>query len=200
MGFLATLFPVTVPHSRLVGERIVVRSPTYGDWQAWSTLRAQSREFLTPWEPNWPSDILSRAAYRRRLVRYALDWRDQAGYSFFICRKEDDELLGGIALSNIRRGVAETASLGYWIGKPHARQGYMSDALRLVLRYSFEKLGLHRIEAACLPTNEASRGLLMKAGFREEGYAKQYLFIDGAWRDHVLYAILRDEWPARGTK
>jgi ribosomal-protein-alanine N-acetyltransferase len=198
MAFLASLLPISVPHTRLVGNRVVVRSPAYADWAAWSTLRAQSRSFLTPWEPSWPADMLSRASYRRRLIRYALDWRDQVGYSFFISRREDDELLGGIALSNIRRGVAETVSLGYWIGQPHARQGYMSEAIRLVLRFSFEKLGLHRVEAACLPANMASRSLLMKAGFREEGYAKQYLFIDGAWRDHVLYAMLRDEWPARG--
>jgi ribosomal-protein-alanine N-acetyltransferase len=167
------------------------------DWAAWSVLRSQSREFLAPWEPSWAPDSLSRAAFRRRLMRYAIDWRDRVGYSFFVTRSADQALLGGITFSNIRRGVAETGSIGYWIGQPYARQGYMTEALELALGYGFEHLRLHRIEAACLPANQPSRSLLAKSGFAEEGYARQYLFINGAWADHVLYAMLRDDWKAR---
>jgi ribosomal-protein-alanine N-acetyltransferase len=184
------------PALRLQGESIHVRPPVRGDWPAWAALRAASRDFLKPWEPSWTADALSRAAFRRRLARYALDWRDDEGYSFFIFHNMDGSLLGGIGLSNLRRGVAETASLGYWIGQSRARQGFMTEAVGLVLAYAFERLGLHRVEAACLPSNMPSRTLLTKLRFREEGYAKRYLCIDGRWQDHVLYALLIEEWQA----
>jgi ribosomal-protein-alanine N-acetyltransferase len=121
------------PALRLQGEHIHVRPPVRGDWPAWAALRAASRDFLKPWEPSWTADALSRAAFRRRLARYALDWRDDEGYSFFIFHNMDGSLLGGIGLSNLRRGVAETASLGYWIGQSRARQGFMTEAVGLVL-------------------------------------------------------------------
>lgn len=182
------------PALRLSGTRVWLRPPERADWQEWAALRSQSRDFLTPWEPTWPPDALSRAAFRRRVARYAIDWRTDQGYSLFLYRESDGRLVGGIGLSNIRRGVAETGSLGYWIGAPYARHGYMAEALALVLDFAFDRLRLHRIEAACLPTNAASRGLLAKTGFREEGYAEKYLCIDGKWQDHVLFAILREEW------
>jgi ribosomal-protein-alanine N-acetyltransferase len=193
---LPRLFTLQPPPLRLVGKRVVLRPPERGDWAAWSALRQESREFLTPWEPSWPSDALGRGAYRRRLARYAMDWRTDQGYSFFVFRPGDDALVGGIGLSNVRRGVAETASLGYWTGQRYARQGYMTEALAQSLEFAFLRLRLHRIEAACLPTNAPSRGLLLKCGFREEGYASKYLCIDGKWQDHVLFALLREEWRA----
>jgi ribosomal-protein-alanine N-acetyltransferase len=191
---LPRLFNLQPPALRIGGERVWLRPPERGDWQSWAALRGESRGFLTPWEPAWPADALSRGSFRRRIARYAMDWRTDQGYSFFIFRQTDDALLGGIGLSNVRRGVAETGSLGYWIGEPHARQGFMLDALRLSLDFSFQRLRLHRVEAACLPTNLPSRGLLAKAGFREEGYAQKYLCIDGIWQDHVLFAMLQEEW------
>jgi ribosomal-protein-alanine N-acetyltransferase len=191
---LPRLFNLQPPALRLDGPRIWLRPPERSDWQAWAALRGESRAFLTPWEPAWPSDALSRASFRRRIARYAMDWRTDQGYSFFAFRQNDDALVGGIGLSNVRRGVAETGSLGYWIGERHARQGYMLEALRLALEFSFLRLRLHRVEAACLPTNVPSRGLLAKAGFREEGYAQKYLCIDGSWQDHILFAMLHEEW------
>jgi ribosomal-protein-alanine N-acetyltransferase len=178
---------------RLVGERVYLRAPDRFDYEAWAGLRARSRGFLTPWEPIWPADALSRASFRARVVRYAEDWRTDQAYNFFVFSHED-VLLGGIGLSNVRRGVAETASLGYWIGEPHARQGYMSAALPLVLDFAFGRLHLHRVEAACLPSNVPSRALLARIGFRQEGLARQYLCIQGQWQDHVLFAILRGDW------
>ena len=130
-----------------------------------------------------------------RLSRYAEDWRTDQGYNFFVFRSDDEALAGGIGLSNVRRGVAETASLGYWIGEPFARQRYMTAALPLVLDFAFTRLRLHRIEAACLPSNAPSRALLLRTGFRQEGYARAYLLIDGKWQDHLLFAILREDWP-----
>src|SRR5690606_8353507 len=107
--------------------------------------------------------------------------------NFHILRREDNALLGGITLSNVRRGVAQAGTLGYWIGRPYARQGFMSEALAAVVNYGFEQQGLHRLEAACLPTNEASRRALLRTGFREEGYARRYLRIHGEWQDHLLF-------------
>ena len=177
---------------RLTGERLYLRAPERGDYEAWASLRARSRAFLTPWEPSWPSDALSRANFRARIARYAEDWRTDQAYNLFIL-DYDETLLGGVGLSNIRRGVAETASLGYWVGAAHARQGHMTAALPLVLDFAFDRLRLHRVEAACLPTNVPSRALLLRAGFHEEGYARQYLCIDGKWQDHLLFGILRED-------
>jgi len=191
---LPRLFAAALPSLRLVDDRVTLRPPERGDWQEWSELRGESRRFLMPWEPSWSADSLTRTAFRRRLQRYVSDWRTDQGYSFFLFRRDDGALVGGLGLSNVRRGVAETASLGYWIGERYARRGYMTAGLGLVLGFAFERLQLHRVEAACLPHNGPSRGLLLKTGFREEGYAREYLCIDGRWQDHMLFAMLRDEW------
>ena len=163
------------------------------DFDAWADLRSTSREFLRPWEPIWPPDDLARVAFRRRLKRYSQDVRSDAAYPFFIFRQSDGALVGGLTLGQIRRGVAQTATLGYWMGQVHAGQGYMSDAVRAVLPYAFNGLRLRRIEAACLPENEPSIRLLERVGFIREGYARSYLRIAGAWQDHLLYAILMDD-------
>ncbi len=194
---LQRLFGTAPPPFRLAGKRTELRAPERQDWQPWAELRNGSRSFLAPWEPSWSDDALSRAAFRRRLARYALEWHSDQGYTFLLFRLDDDTLLGGISLTNVRRGVAETCSIGYWVGARFARQGYMSEGLELSLRFAFERLKLHRLEAACLPHNAPSRGLLLKAGFREEGYAKEYLCIDGKWQDHVLFGMLASEWRVR---
>lgn len=183
------------PTVRLEGRRVAARPAQTKDWAEWSELREQSRAFLTPWEPTWPADALTRSSFLRRLRRQIAEWRDDEGYSFLAFDRASDALVGGIGLSNVRRGVAQTATLGYWVGAPFARQGYIGEATRLVVEFAFNQLGLHRVEAACLPTNQPSRGLLEKTGFQHEGYARGYLRIDGAWRDHVLYAVLRTDWP-----
>jgi ribosomal-protein-alanine N-acetyltransferase len=184
---------------RLIGDRVFLRPPERGDYEAWASLRAGSRDFLSPWEPSWPPDALSRANFRARVARYAEDWRTDQAYNFFIFAR-DETLIGGIGLSNIRRGVSETASLGYWVGEPFARQRYMTSALPLVVDFAFERLGLHRLEAACLPSNAPSRSLLARAGFQQEGYAREYLCIAGKWQDHLLFGILRGDRSAPQIK
>jgi [ribosomal protein S5]-alanine N-acetyltransferase len=186
------LFLARADPFRLAGDRVFLRPPERGDYEAWASLRASSRDFLAPWEPSWPPDALSRASFRARVGRYAEDWRIDQAYNFFIF-SHDDTLVGGIGLSNIRRGVSETANLGYWVGEAFARQRYMTAALPLVLDFAFERLGLHRVEAACLPTNIPSRSLLARAGFHQEGYAREYLCIEGKWQDHLLFAILQND-------
>jgi ribosomal-protein-alanine N-acetyltransferase len=180
-------------HVRLNGGKVYLRVPAERDWRAYVEVRAASRKFLEPWEPTWPPDALGREAYFRRLNRYAADWRDGVGHSFFIFGNDDDALLGGISMSNVRRGVAQCGTLGYWIGEPHARQGYMNEALRLIIEFCFGQLGLHRIEAACLPHNEASQKLLQRADFTQDGYARKYLKIRGEWQDHLLYSLLAED-------
>lgn len=181
---------------RLERNRIYLRFPVQRDWRNWAALRAESRDFLAPWEPTWAYDALTRGAFRRRLKMYKAEMRQGVTYSFLILRRVDDVLLGGITLSNLRRGVAQSATLGYWIGSPHRNQGYMTDSLAAILEFAFSRIGLHRVEAACLPANEASRRLLLRSGFREEGYAREYLRISGRWQDHQLFAILRDNLPS----
>ena len=185
---------LNLPAVRLDGEFVYLRPPTVRDWSAWAELRALSRDFLTPWEPAWPPDCLSRTTFIRRLRRQASEWRDDAGYSFVTCEKETDLLVGGLGLGNIRRGVAQVATLGYWIGQPYARRGYTGAAVRLALNFAFNHLTLRRVEASCLPGNQASRGLLQKLGFTCEGLGRGYLRINGTWRDHLLFALLSDNW------
>jgi ribosomal-protein-alanine N-acetyltransferase len=185
------------PATRLVGRRVMLRPPVREDYEEWARLREASRNFLTPWEPVWSHDALSRATFRQRLFHYAAEWRSGQGYNLFLYRNSDRVMVGGIGLSQIRHGVAESGSLGYWMGQSYAGQGYMTEALALMLGFSFGRLRLHRVEAACLPHNRASRAVLTKNGFREEGYAKEYLCIDGRWQDHVLFGMLYDEWMAR---
>jgi len=178
---------------RIDGQNVYVRPSQDEDWQAWADLRERSRAFLVPWEPTWPADSLTRHAYRRRLRHYAEEWQSGTGYAFFIFSRAEGALRGGVTLTNVRRGVAQTGTLGYWVGAPFARQGVMTEGLGCVMEYAFERLHLHRLEAACLARNEASQGVLGKCGFREEGFAPKYLRINGTWEDHVLFAILAGE-------
>jgi len=181
------------PLSPIMGEGVVLRGPQMADFPAWAKLREASRKFLTPWEPTWPSDDLTRPAFRQRLRRYAEDMRTDQAYPFFLFRTEDNALVGGLALANIRRGVAQAGSLGYWIGTPFIQRGYMTAAVRALVPAAFDVLRLHRVEAACIPTNLASVRLLEKTGFRREGYARSYLCINGTWQDHLLYARLQND-------
>ena len=142
------------------------------------------------WEPTWAADELSRGSYRYKLRRYAEDARDDKAYALFVFRDDDGALIGGLTLSHVRRGVAQTASLGYWAGEHFAGKGYITAGVRAVAHYAFDDLELHRIEAACQPENIASRRVLEKAGFTQEGQAKAYLKINGQWRDHLLFGIV----------
>jgi ribosomal-protein-alanine N-acetyltransferase len=175
------------------GDGIYLRYPRIADYLDWSTLRGDSREFLTPWEPVWADDELTRGSFRRRIKRYQKETRQDSAYVFFVLRESDDALLGGCTLSNVRRGVTQCCTMGYWIGAKFARQGYMTNAVKALIPFVFKTLGLHRIEAACLVDNEASKSLLGRTGFRQEGLARRYLLINGRWADHLLFALLKEE-------
>jgi ribosomal-protein-alanine N-acetyltransferase len=175
---------------RVEGHLTYLRPPRSTDYGPWSDLRRASRAFLQPWEPSWPADDLSRAAFRRRLTAYQRDMDLGLGYPFFVFRRDDRTLVGGITLSNIRRGVAQIGTVGYWVGEPHARRGYTLDAVRALTAFGFGQIGLHRLEAACVPENDRSRRLLLRAGFELEGRATAYLKINGDWRDHLLFGMV----------
>ena len=175
------------------GHGVLLRAPRVSDFEEWAELRRASRGFLQPWEPIWPVDDLTRTAFRRRLRRYAEERRTEQAYAFFVFRASDEALLGGLTLSNIRHGVAQCCTLGYWMGECFAGQSYMSSSVRTVLPFVFDELRLRRVEAACLPHNRSSIALLERVGFAREGYARQYLCINGAWQDHLLFAFLHGD-------
>ncbi|MGD0317869.1 MAG: GNAT family protein [Xanthobacteraceae bacterium] len=194
MAFFRTI-NFSEPLPSIVGEGVMLRIPQVTDYGDWAALREASRDFLTPWEPTWPVDDLSRSAFRRRIRRYAEDLRTDQGYAFLIIRSSDNALVGGLTLANVRRGVAQAGSLGYWMGQPFVDRGYMTAAVRAVIPFAFGTLRLHRLEAACIPTNTASIRLLENTGFIREGYARDYLCINGIWQDHLLYGRLKDAKP-----
>lgn len=178
------------------GDGVFLRPPAMADFPQWAALRSASRDFLVPWEPIWPADDLTRAAFRRRLKRQEEELARDETYPFFVFRERDRVLTGGLTLGHIRRGVAQTGTLGYWSGEAHAGKGHMSRAVRAACRFAFGNLGLHRVEAACLLHNEPSMRLLERCGFKYEGQARSYLRINGIWQDHRLYALLdSDEIP-----
>jgi ribosomal-protein-alanine N-acetyltransferase len=175
------------------GEGVYLRAPQMADFAEWAELREASRAFLTPWEPTWLHDDLTRAAFRRRLKRYAEDLRTDQAYPFFLFAKVDNALVGGLTLANVRRGVAQAGSLGYWMGEAYARRGFMTAAVQALIPFAFGALRLHRLEAACIPSNIASVRLLERTGFMREGFAREYLCINGVWQDHLLYALLKND-------
>ena len=181
------------PGPQLRGDVLYLRPAMPGDFPGWSRLRAVSRAFLEPWEPTWPEDDLTHGAFRRRLRRQEEDMARDAAYPFLIFDQTSDELLGGITLGGVRRGVSQTGTLGYWMGAPHAGKGRMTRAVAATVDFAFGKLRVHRVEAACIPENAPSIALLERNGFRREGYARGYLKIDGAWRDHVLLALVEGD-------
>lgn len=177
----------------LQGRDVVLRAPQMSDYPAWAELRAASRADLEPYEPSWSRDELSRTAFRHRLKHYARESAQDLGYAFFIFDIFDARILGAVTLSNVRRGVAQTASVGYWIGTPQSHRGRMTQALRVLAPFAFRTLHLHRLEAGCVPDNRASIRVLEKSGFHREGLARRYLRINGIWQDHLLFARLVDD-------
>jgi len=184
-------------HVRLDTDRLTLRLPRHADYRPWAALRSGSEAFLKPWEPSWSADHLTRKSFTGRVYWARRALAQGTAVPLFIFRRADETLVGALTLDNIRRGPSQSASLGYWIGAIHARQGFMREAIDALVHYSFRRLDLSRVEAACLPENAASRGLLEKAGFKYEGVAQSYLQIDGRWRNHVLYSNLRHDRRGR---
>ena len=182
---------------RLETDRMVLRPPEHGDYRSWSSLRDASRDFLTPWEPTWATDHLSRKSFTNRVYWAQRSISNGTAVPLFLIRRSDSALLGAITLDHIRRGPAQAGTTGYWIGQPYARHGYMREAITALVHYAFTTLEISRIEAGCLPENVPSRRLLEQCGYKYEGVAQSYLQINGRWRNHVLYANLRSDRRGR---
>jgi ribosomal-protein-alanine N-acetyltransferase len=194
----------------LTGRHVYLRPPLMADYAAWADLRGRSRAFLEPWEPLWGDRALTRGTYRARINRVARDWNSDQGYSFHIFADGEGaisrgQLLGGVNLNAVRRLSAQACTLGYWMGEPYAGRGLMHAALAVLLPFAFAPgggeqsgpgsgLGLHRIDAACIPENLPSKKLLRRCGFEEVGLAPRYLKIGGDWRDHICHQLLAEDY------
>ena len=176
--------------------RVGLRPPRLRDASAWSELRLRNEAWLSPWEPtssepwqvrhsvvSWPSALGSL----RRLAR--------AGVLLPFMITYDDQLVGQLTVSNIVRGALRSAQIGYWVARDHAGRGIVTTAVALATDHCFGPVGLHRVEVDIRPENDPSRRVVAKLGFREEGYLVRYLDIDGAWRDHVTYALTVEDVP-----
>jgi ribosomal-protein-alanine N-acetyltransferase len=189
------------PGTQLIGPRLVLRMGDPTNWREWRNLREASQGFLVPWEPSWPHNALTYTFFCKLLRRQWREWRQGRNYAFLIFRHapgKRDTLVGGISLNDVQRGIAQKGTLGYWIGEVYAKQGLMTEAVGLVCDFAFNTLRLHRVEASCLPRNDASQNLLRRLSFEEEGFAKSYLQINGKWEDHILWGRTNPS-PTRST-
>jgi ribosomal-protein-alanine N-acetyltransferase len=182
---------------RLDAKRIVLRAPRATDIAELRGLLIRNAEHLRPWSPSPPpgANPAGFTELGRSIARHRRDWKAGSGYVFVMqLRAPREPIVGRIALTSVTRGPFQSAQLGYWMDSGHVRRGLMSEAVDATLGFAFERLGLHRLQAAVMPTNHASRSILQKRGFREEGYAERYLRIAGKWEDHVLYGLTLEEW------
>jgi len=182
------------PDITLESTRIFMRPPSLQDWKIWAELRSVNQARIQPFEPQWPNEPFSQELFKKRLARQSREWTLGHANTFLIFKKGSAQLIGGMNINNICRGAAQYASLGYWIDQAHEGHGYMAESIKLTLRHCFETLGLHRVNAACLTHNERSKRTLLKAGFKEEGFAEKYIQINGAWQDHVLFGLPIENW------
>lgn len=185
------IFPDPTPHITVPG--LLLRAPHPSDYAQWRRVRENSHDFLQPFEPRWSRADLTRPVFNARLRHSLRKARSGTEFTFyiFLADTDGDELVGGITLSNIRKRVSMHANMGYWMSRDAAGNGIMTRAVGALLPFVFDQLKLQRLHAACLPHNIASRRVLEKSGFKEEGFADHYLKINGAWQDHVLYGLSR---------
>ncbi len=182
----------------LVHDSVMLRRGTITDYPAWLALREESRAHLTAWEESWTTEQATLSAFKRRLRTYERDARRGGGLSLLVFRLKDNALAGGATLTNIRYGASRSGILGYWIGAPYTRRGYGAAAVAAMKIHAFERLGLNRLVAACQPENIASQKLLEGSGFAREGLARDYLKINGDWRDHFIYALTAADYGKTG--
>lgn len=183
--------------TELAGSRIALRAPKPSDIPELRTLVRENAEHLRPWSPGPPrtEGPPTITELSRSLARYRQEWKEDCAYVFLITLREPSaRIVGRIALTSIVRGPFQNGHVGYWTAVSHQGLGIATEAVGLVIEFGFGKLGLHRLEAAVMPHNLASRRILAKQSFREEGLAKRYLSIAGQWEDHILFGLTREEW------
>ena len=181
------------PNNNILGDRVIIRPPRRRDWRSWVELRISSYDFLKKWEPYWELEKCNRSSYMRQLrLQKTRAAYDQA-YAFLCFKQSDKNLLGGINISNIERGVMQTGNIGYWLGKDFISQGYMYESISTLLPYIFSQMKLNRLQAYTLEENYSSRKLLESLNFKEEGILRKSMKINNVWRDHILYSRLKNE-------
>jgi [ribosomal protein S5]-alanine N-acetyltransferase len=190
----------TPPELELVGARVLLRPLRVDDWDGWRDVRRRSRDWLEVWEPRpepgATDPVADREAFRARCGAWDRQRHFDSAYGFGLFLR-DGRFAGEVSLGSVARGPFQSAFVGYWIDEALAGQGYVPEGVVLILRYAFETLQLHRLEAAIVPRNAPSRRVVEKLGLREEGTALRFLQIQGVYEDHVRYAITADEWDAR---
>lgn len=186
--------------SLLTGPRVELRPLVAADWDQWRAVRTRSRDWLEAWEPSpepgGPDPVADVVAFRARCGAWERQRQFDAAYGFGIFLRSG-ELVGEVSLGSVARGPFQSAYVGYWIDEAHAGHGYVPEAVVLVLRYAFDELALHRVEAVIVPRNARSRRVAEKLHLRDEGTSRGLLQIRGVWEDHVRYAITADEWDER---
>jgi ribosomal-protein-alanine N-acetyltransferase len=186
--------------NELIGARVVLRPLRVDDWEAWRDVRVRCRDWLEQWEPRpevGSSDpVADREAFRARCGAWERQRHFDAAYGFGLFLS-DGRFAGEVSLGSVQRGPFQMGYIGYWVDEALAGHGYVPEGVVLLMRYAFEVLDLHRLEAAIVPRNTASRRVAEKLGMRDEGTAVRFLQIQGVYEDHVRYAITTEEWRAR---
>ncbi len=185
----------------LVGRRISLRTLVDADYDGWYEVRTRCRDWLVPWEPRpkgAPPPAEDRGSFSARCAIRDRERQLGTGYGFGIFA--EGRFAGEITLSSIQRGPFQSGFIGYWIDQALAGRGYVPEAVVMTLHFSFEALGLHRVEISIIPRNMASRRVVDKLGLRMEGVSERFLEIDGVWEDHARYAMTAEEWQLRSRE
>jgi len=170
-------WPVTLTEPHLLGQPVSLRPVRVSDARMWREIRVRNASWLRPWEPTNPETPLYRSSLGPWVVTYG------------------GEFVGQLTVGSITWGSARSGQVGYWIDEAYAGHGIIPTTLAMAVDHCFGVIGLHRLEASIRPENQASRRVVEKLGFREEGIRVRQLHINGAWRDHVCYALTAEEVP-----
>jgi [ribosomal protein S5]-alanine N-acetyltransferase len=200
-GVSALLRSPAVRSLELTGRRVRLATLVESDYPAWLEVRKRCRDWLVPWEPRSkgaPLPAEDQASFAARCAMRERERQLGSGFGFGIFH--DGRFSGEVTLSSIQRGPFQNGAIGYWIDRDVAGKGLTPESVVVVLQFAFETLRLHRIEVAIIPRNVASRRVADKLRLRDEGTALGFLEIDGAWEDHVRYAMTSEEWTARAAE
>lgn len=184
---------------RIETERLILRLPERDDAGEIAAYYRENRDHLQPWSPRWPPDVLSEGFWREQVPQRQADLADGTAVTLFLFEKRAPRrVVGNLSLTQIVRGAAQRCTIGYGLAARAQGQGFMVEAVRAAVAYAFDDLRLHRVSASYLPRNRRSAHVLQRAGFQIEGYARDYLRIDGRWEDHIIAAITNPAWHGRG--
>lgn len=192
---------------RIVTERLVLRPPRTSDVPELRRALRVNAAHLRPWSvaPAPDVDPASLVSVSQAILSHRRDWKRGRAFVLMVtARSDESRIIGRVALAGILRGAFQNAYLGYWIDEGHQRRGLMTEAVEAATSFAFTTAGLHRVQAAVMPRNEASLRVVQKVGYRREGFAVKYLCIAGVWEDHWLFAVTAEEWAggnaARGLR